>query len=116
MWRTRIPAPTHTCRARRFYEGPLAQRQDLPMDDARHAHPAYESDYHDDDGDARREDGDEGDAEQEHREGQHHVSEAHDQRPDEAAIVPGHRAERHADEHGDRVGRDPDQQRNARPR
>ena len=103
-------------RAGRLDELLLAQGQDLAAHDARDVGPVDDRDDHDDDGEAGLDEAVEAalragagrrqaEAEEQDREGQHHVDGARQQRVDPAAVEAGQQADDRADEDGD-AGRD----------
>ncbi len=92
----------------------LLEREHEPAHDARQVGPVAERDHQHDVLGARSGDRDQRDAEQQQREREHDVGEAHQHRVDDPAHVAGDRPDRDADQRGEAGGDDSDQQRDAR--
>ena len=103
----------------------LAQRQHLAAHDPRDVGPVDDRDDHDHHREARLDQaaeaavgagacGGEAEAEQQDREGEHHVGEPRQQRVGPAAVEAGDEADGHADDHGEAGGDERDLERDAR--
>ncbi len=101
-------------RRARDLRGPHVFPPPLGHDDGAHDagidRPVGEAEHQDDGGDGRARDAEDGDGEDDHRDGELRVGDAHDDRVGAPAEIAGDRAERAADEKRDGDGGDADQE------
>ena len=98
----------------RLDELPLGQRGGLGVDHAGDLHPVHQRDHQGHDPQGRLEDRRQRDREEQGREGHHQVGQAHDRGTEPAAQIAGDDSEHRAEQDGDAVRDDADQQRGAR--
>ena len=101
-------------RAGGFHEAALLERERLAAHDARIRDPPADAEHEDQVHEARPEDGEEGDAEQEHGKGELDLAEPHEEIVGPAAAVAGPEPDGHPQDRRHHHGGEPDPQRDAR--
>ena len=94
----------HPQRARRLHVLVPHHLQDRPAHQPGELGQVGDADGHDRAGEAGPQDGDDDERQQQVREREHHVRDAHQQVVDPAPIEPGHQPDQHAADRGDAVG------------